>query len=213
MNKLKHSQCGRSMVEMLGVLAIIGILSIGGIAGYTKAMEKIKSNGQRRMIADLLNTAVRLKANLNAQPTLDLIDLTPVLVALGEAPDGWNYKNGYLQNDDGISAQLVYGLKTWQDDDGEDRSDFVYVLRLYFNQDSDILAVSRVELCKDVINAIKPSYSEIKNVTFWQKDTKNPNLYSGESLKSTTPIEIQQKCRFTITNQGTALFAISLKPF
>ena len=44
MNKLKHSQWGRSMVEMLGVLAIIGILSIGGIAGYTKAMEKIKSN-------------------------------------------------------------------------------------------------------------------------------------------------------------------------
>lgn len=213
MNKLKHSQWGRSMVEMLGVLAIIGILSIGGIAGYTKAMEKIKSNGQRRMIADLLNTAVRLKANLNAQPTLDLIGLTPVLVALGEAPDGWNYKNGYLQNDDGISAQLVYGLKTWQDDDGEDKSDFVYVLRLYFNQDSDILAVSRVELCKDVINAIKPSYSEIKNVTFWQKDTKNPNLYLGESLKSTTPIEIQQKCRFTITNQGTALFAISLKPY
>ncbi len=27
-------QCGRSMIEMLGVLAIIGVLSIGGIAGY-----------------------------------------------------------------------------------------------------------------------------------------------------------------------------------
>ena len=31
----KKSQSGRSMVEMLGVLAIIGVLSIGGIAGYT----------------------------------------------------------------------------------------------------------------------------------------------------------------------------------
>ena len=29
---------GRSMIEMLGVLAIIGVLSVGGIAGYSKAM-------------------------------------------------------------------------------------------------------------------------------------------------------------------------------
>ena len=38
------SQSGRSMIEMLGVLAIIGVLSVGGIAGYSKAMEKFKVN-------------------------------------------------------------------------------------------------------------------------------------------------------------------------
>ena len=32
---------GRSMIEMLGVLAIIGVLSVGGIAGYSKAMENM----------------------------------------------------------------------------------------------------------------------------------------------------------------------------
>lgn len=37
-------QSGRSMVEMLGVLAIVGVLSIGGIAGYSKAMAKYKVN-------------------------------------------------------------------------------------------------------------------------------------------------------------------------
>ena len=37
-------QYGRSMVEMLGVLAIVGILSIGGIAGYSTAMNKHKNN-------------------------------------------------------------------------------------------------------------------------------------------------------------------------
>ena len=37
-------QLGRSMIEMLGVLAIIGVLSVGGIAGYSKAMEKFKIN-------------------------------------------------------------------------------------------------------------------------------------------------------------------------
>ena len=35
---------GRSMIEMLGVLAIIGVLSVGGIAGYSKAMEQFKMN-------------------------------------------------------------------------------------------------------------------------------------------------------------------------
>ena len=38
------SSVGRSMIEMLGVLAIIGVLSVGGIAGYSKAMEKWKIN-------------------------------------------------------------------------------------------------------------------------------------------------------------------------
>ena len=35
---------GRSMVEMLGVLAVIGVLSVGGIAGYTSAMRQYKAN-------------------------------------------------------------------------------------------------------------------------------------------------------------------------
>ena len=35
---------GRSMVEMLGVLAIVGVLSIGGIAGYTRAMRNWRAN-------------------------------------------------------------------------------------------------------------------------------------------------------------------------
>ncbi|MBQ3695471.1 MAG: hypothetical protein II938_00655 [Alphaproteobacteria bacterium] len=38
------NESGRSMVEMLGVLAIIGVLSVGGIAGYTMAMKKYKAN-------------------------------------------------------------------------------------------------------------------------------------------------------------------------
>ena len=35
---------GRSMIEMLGVLAIIGVLSIGGLAGYTMAMNRHRAN-------------------------------------------------------------------------------------------------------------------------------------------------------------------------
>ncbi len=38
------NESGRSMIEMLGVLAIIGVLSVGGIAGYSKAMMKYRIN-------------------------------------------------------------------------------------------------------------------------------------------------------------------------
>ena len=38
------NETGRSMVEMLGVLAIIGVLSIGGVAGYVLAMHRHMAN-------------------------------------------------------------------------------------------------------------------------------------------------------------------------
>ena len=41
---LKINELGRSMVEILGVLAIIGVLSIGSIQGYRYAMEKYNAN-------------------------------------------------------------------------------------------------------------------------------------------------------------------------
>ena len=40
----RKTEQGRSMVEMLGTLAIIGVLSVGSIAGYRYAMEKYRTN-------------------------------------------------------------------------------------------------------------------------------------------------------------------------
>ena len=55
-HQLNEFSLGRSMIEMLGVLAIIGVLSIGGIAGYSKAMEKIHVNKIVNMISDISTT-------------------------------------------------------------------------------------------------------------------------------------------------------------
>ncbi len=49
------SENGRSMVEMLGVLAIIGVLSVGAISGYSKAMMKYKLNKQTEQIGSILD--------------------------------------------------------------------------------------------------------------------------------------------------------------
>ena len=84
MNKMcrTNAQSGRSMIEMLGVLAIIGVLSVGGIAGYSKAMTKYRINKTIDQITQIsqnvrmlygkqrqknyrnLNTRILYKANL-----------------------------------------------------------------------------------------------------------------------------------------------------
>ncbi len=62
--KIKFEQeLGRSMVEMLGVLAVIGLLSIGGIAGYKNAMNKHRAN-------ELLNEASKRAVIVAAQRSL-----------------------------------------------------------------------------------------------------------------------------------------------
>ncbi|MBR2137139.1 MAG: hypothetical protein IJ852_04170 [Alphaproteobacteria bacterium] len=53
--RTKTNQNGRSMIEMLGVLAIIGVLSVGGIAGYSKAMQKYRTNKTIEQITLIAN--------------------------------------------------------------------------------------------------------------------------------------------------------------
>lgn len=57
------NQTGRSMIEMLGVLAIIGVLSVGGLAGYSKAMIKFKTNKTIDEIIAIANNIKTLYAN------------------------------------------------------------------------------------------------------------------------------------------------------
>ena len=59
---MKFYQSGRSMVEMLGVLAIIGVLSVGAISGYSKAMMKYRLNKQAEQLSWLLNIMYQYKS-------------------------------------------------------------------------------------------------------------------------------------------------------
>ena len=83
MNKIKTNESGRSMIEMLGVLAIIGVLSVGGIAGYSKAMNKFKTN----KVADNVSMIVANVKTLYAQQkTYDGLD-NEAAVSMGIIPD------------------------------------------------------------------------------------------------------------------------------
>ncbi len=62
---------GRSMIEMLGVLAIIGVLSVGGIAGYSKAMTKYRIN---KTIEQITIIAGNVRAFWGPQKNYDGVD-------------------------------------------------------------------------------------------------------------------------------------------
>ena len=49
---------GRSMIEMLGVLAIIAVLTVGGIAGYSKAMKKYQAN---KVVGEIIQVLAKWK--------------------------------------------------------------------------------------------------------------------------------------------------------
>ena len=51
---MKCCEKGRSMIEMLGVLAIVGVLSVGGIAGYSKAMKKIRAQKTSEQLNEIV---------------------------------------------------------------------------------------------------------------------------------------------------------------
>ena len=63
---MKINQTGRSMIEMLGVLAIIGVLSAAGLYGYQKAMMKHKANKTINQIATIINNIHTAFANSSA---------------------------------------------------------------------------------------------------------------------------------------------------
>ena len=81
--KKHNNQSGRSMVEMLGVLAIIGVLSVGGIAGYSKAMDKYRTQKALDQLTLLINN-IRSLPNLNG---LDYLNFnTELAIRLGIVP-------------------------------------------------------------------------------------------------------------------------------
>ncbi len=68
-----QKETGRSMIEMLGVLAIIGVLSVGGIAGYSKAMMKFKINKlieQANTVINNIRITFANELNYNQQQTV-----------------------------------------------------------------------------------------------------------------------------------------------
>ena len=86
----KSHQSGRSMIEMLGVLAIIGVLSLGSISAYSQAMFKHRLNKMVDQYTELFTTINLLKdefmKNFPHGQTL-----YPIISEMGKLPDGMKF--------------------------------------------------------------------------------------------------------------------------
>ncbi len=96
MTMIKTNETGRSMIEMLGVLAIIGVLSVGGIAGYSKAMNKFKTNKVADNVSMLVANIKTLYAQQNTYTGLE----NKTAISMGVVPDelGTDATKGTLTN-------------------------------------------------------------------------------------------------------------------
>ena len=81
---MKKQESGRSMVEMLGVLAVIGVLSVGGISGYMLSMNRFRANNMIDKAAKFATIAYSTKQTAAAMgKTIDDADITYNSKALG----------------------------------------------------------------------------------------------------------------------------------
>ena len=95
---------GRSMVEMLGVLAIIGVLSVGAIAGYSKAMFKYRLNKAMEQYNQIISAAT-INQNILLDATSYSGDYLSLLAKMNEV-DPEIVKNGYAEDIFGNSMKL-----------------------------------------------------------------------------------------------------------
>ena len=93
---MKSNETGRSMIEMLGVLAIVGVLSVGGIAGYSKAMTKFKTNKLREQLNTISTNLMNTFINERSYASLGATNEEGIAIAkyLNIIPDDMILSNG-----------------------------------------------------------------------------------------------------------------------
>ncbi len=151
---------GRSMVEMLGVLAIIGILSVGAIAGYSKAMMKYKLNKQAEAINLLLNNAIQNTKRFQNNSTSDNPEMyAQIMDKLGLLPDGIELSSSnatYLTDKMFGNSLWIYAYP------------YQYGMGYEFSRHGD-----KKEICRNLLNVYKANSSELYYVVsdrYYQPD-------------------------------------------
>ena len=114
----KKGESGRSMVEMLGVLAVIGVLSVGGISAYTAAMNSHKQN----TIIDIMSKSAVMAASANVGEGKQLIITNKNIIDTGfgrpdvrfnEMPDEVSFMvaSGDRAKDNAVLVLFAYNQK------------------------------------------------------------------------------------------------------
>ncbi len=167
---------GRSMVEMLGVLAIIGVLSVGAIAGYSKAMFKYKLNKHAEAVNMLINNVLQIKNQLPRTKGTDTY-YENLLYKLNLLPDGIVYKNTVLYDNyfKGLIS-IVYSDHPWSYPDGTIGSDDLGIISFRF----DASSAQGSEICRNIAFAAKENAANIYMLQNFNGDADGTQTSNGE---------------------------------
>ena len=146
---------GRSMVEMLGVLAIVGVLSVGAISGYSKAMFKYKLNKQAESFNMLLNTAIQLQPDLDRSVKAGGRFNADFFHKANLIPDGMTYKNNHIYDAMGSYEIMYYSSISYG-------NPYTAYLIEYDIERSGNSATSRsIEICRNMLTVAKENAADL----------------------------------------------------
>ena len=201
---------GRSMIEMLGVLAIVGVLSVGGIAGYSKAMEKWKVNQLISEYTHFMFGAIEHLDDIKKVPNGS--GYADIMQSLNIIPTSWKYDNASNVHD-----RLNNRIQLWRA--GSDLVFEIYLLEEYEQKDSYSLAEPRVQLCRELfLNFVQPLSEFVDYSYVWRGDAQTLNqLWYGNNycsadkkcLKNVTLAEINAACHTCGDSNGTCSIVIT----
>ena len=174
--------CGRSMVEMLGVLAIIGVLSVGAIAGYSKAMFKYKLNKQAEQMNTVINAVARYAHSFSTEYRGAAI--TSFFIKLGEIPEemiirdqAGNINDVYIRDVFGNRWNIYY---LYNEKNASDS------INLKFNNSELSSSSSQsLEMCRNLIVTIKEnsdSITYISTLSGYQTSDEKLNTIRGDNI-------------------------------
>ena len=204
------AQCGRSMIEMLGVLAIIGVLSVGGIAGYSSAMEKWKLNetlvGYNHLIYGLLEYEVSLRTLESGSGHYLLED---VISSLNLLPENWKKDDYFIYDPAGNRFRPFIRHNRFVFD--------VYIGNTKKVEDKSVQDAFSYKMCLNLMsNLLKPMHNLIYMTGIYRDSGYNKYLYGDSScdnegqkcLSDATLSDMQNICNSCVLNEEFCIFLI-----
>ena len=166
---------GRSMIEMLGVLAIIGVLTVGGIAGYSKAMEKWKIDKATEEYSHIIFGMLQHIDDVRKlSPQSGYTGLADLAIALNLIPNSWNkIGDKYFMDAYGNMVQVQARAENLVFD--------IFIGGIQSNNDSTSSPGWSPRLCESLIsNLAQPLHSAVNIVNTWQNG-KGGIYYRGDA--------------------------------
>ena len=181
------TQSGRSMVEMLGVLAIIGVLSVGAIAGYSKAMMKYKLNKHAEQMNQIMAAISRHTGSFKNLQGESFIE--DAFILMGEIPQEMIVKkdNGRMPDildvfHNSISIQYYPKTSSLSGDKLHNRIILVYYLS---GTDSN----TATEVCRSLFVTAKEQSGELLSIAAGRIGPNPAYLYYGDKYCSNNCIK------------------------